>query len=131
MSNVWFKIPATLENGFRSALAEAELEYNAAHRSKAVTVRLKLDKVPDTVSPGDAPVYALVWTTTPWTLPVNQAVCFNPELTYSLVSVGEDLYIVAAELVESLQQKLGREIQTVNSFPGKQKIQRWTFFFGL
>ena len=53
----------------RTALAEAELEYNPHHVSRAVHVRLRLERHSlDT----DRPVYLLVWTTTPWTLPANQ-----------------------------------------------------------
>jgi isoleucyl-tRNA synthetase len=109
----------------RTALAEAELEYNPAHCSTAVTVRLLMQRVPDAIRsfipPHKASVFSLIWTTTPWTLPVNQAVCFNPDRSYSLVSVdGHDgeVYIVASELVETLQQKLGRRVDIITTFPG-------------
>lgn len=67
------------------------------------------------------PVFALIWTTTPWTLPVNQAVCFNPDLSYSLVSIAGhsgEVYIIASELVEMLRQKLCRQIDVITTFPG-------------
>jgi isoleucyl-tRNA synthetase len=68
-----------------------------------------------------ASVFSLIWTTTPWTLPVNQAVCFNPDLSYSLVSIdgySGEVYVVASELVEMLQQKLRRRVDIVTTFPG-------------
>jgi len=109
----------------RTALAEAELEYNATHSSTAVTVRLLTQRVPDAIHqfiPLHRPsVFALIWTTTPWTLPANQAVCFNPDLSYCLVSIdgySEEVYIIASELVEVLQQKLGRQVDVISSFPG-------------
>ena len=56
-------------SGGRTALAEAELEYNPHHVSRAAHVRLRLERHSlDT----DRPAYLLVWTTTPWTLPANQ-----------------------------------------------------------
>ncbi|XP_021926918.1 isoleucine--tRNA ligase, mitochondrial isoform X2 [Zootermopsis nevadensis] len=109
----------------RTALAEAELEYNPTHRSTAVTVRLLMRKVPDPIRSlipqHGLPVFALIWTTTPWTLPVNQAVCFNPDLSYSLVSIAGhsgEVYIIASELVEMLRQKLCRQIDVITTFPG-------------
>jgi len=109
----------------RTALAEAELEYNATHSSTAVTVRLLTQRVPDAIRhfiPLHRPsVFALIWTTTPWTLPANQAVCFNPDLSYSLVSIvghSEEVYIIASELVGVLQQKLGQQVDVISSFPG-------------
>ncbi len=46
--------------------------------------------------------YILVWTTTPWTLPANMAVCVNPDFEYAYVKVGNDVYIMAEALVESV-----------------------------
>lgn len=84
-----------------------------------------MQRVPDAIcsftTPPRSSVFALIWTTTPWTLPVNQAVCYNPDLSYSLVSIdghSGEMYIVASELVEMLQQKLCRRMETVATFPG-------------
>jgi isoleucyl-tRNA synthetase len=118
-------ILCTANCAHRTALAEAELDYNATHTSTAVTVRLLMQRVPVAIHSfipiHGSSVFALIWTTTPWTLPVNQAVCFNPDLSYSLISIdGHDgeLYIVASELVEMLQQKLGQKVDVITSFPG-------------
>ncbi|XP_069680707.1 isoleucine--tRNA ligase, mitochondrial [Periplaneta americana] len=108
----------------RTALAEAELEYNPAHRSTAVTVRLAMQRIPDSLQasvPNNTPLFALVWTTTPWTLPANQAVCFSPDISYSLVSIAGfsgEVYIVASDLVDMLRQKLDQQVDIISTFSG-------------
>ncbi len=70
-----------------TALAEAELEYKE-HTSQAVYVLFPLtnfNSVVDGIAPDDSAVYAAVWTTTPWTLLANKAICYHPEHTYTLV----------------------------------------------
>lgn len=52
-------------------------------------------------------LYAVIWTTTPWTIPANLAISVNPELSYSVVKAGEDHYLVATDLIEAFQQALG------------------------
>ena len=51
--------------------------------------------------------YLLVWTTTPWTIPADLAVCVNPDYDYSEVEVGKEIYILATALVEKVMQDLG------------------------
>ena len=74
-----------------TALAEAELEYNDAHRSRAVYVRFLVQQAsPKLTASGlalqDCPGLSLVaWTTTPWSLVGNQALCVHPDLEYSVV----------------------------------------------
>ena len=48
---------------------------------------------------GARPVSVLIWTTTPWTLPANLGLCFHPDFEYALVETGEDVFILAADLV--------------------------------
>lgn len=88
-----------------SALAEAEVEYEDVN-SPAIDVGFKvvdnrvLAKAFGLESiEGD--VFAVIWTTTPWTLPANQAVCVNRELDYSLVKLNGYSLILASNLVES------------------------------
>nr|CAD7577373.1 unnamed protein product [Timema californicum] len=104
----------------RTALAEAELEYNPSHRSTAVTARLRLTRLPEPLGAHTSEeVFALVWTTTPWTLPLTQAICFNPHLQYSLCTLDSSgcAYIVASELVDSLRGKLNKTITALATFP--------------
>uniref|UniRef100_A0AAR2KG06 isoleucine--tRNA ligase n=1 Tax=Pygocentrus nattereri TaxID=42514 RepID=A0AAR2KG06_PYGNA len=63
-----------------TALAEAELEYNTEHVSKAVYATFPLTTLPSKLaSRALGKVSVLVWTTQPWTIPANQAVCFMPK----------------------------------------------------
>ena len=89
---VYWSIP------FRTALAEAEVEYQD-HISQSVYVKFKLKGEPNT--------FVLIWTTTPWTLPANLAVAFNPELHYSLVMVPGGCLLVANALLTKLHELLG------------------------
>lgn len=90
---------------YRTALAEAELVYKEDHVSNAVTLRLEL-VAPGSIFPS-SPVYVLIWTTTPWTLPVNEAVCYSKNLIYSLVSISglDGLYVICKNSIAELQEK--------------------------
>ena len=85
----------------RTALAEAELEYQDDHESRAVHVAYELADTPDTD--------LLVWTTTPWTLPANRAIAVHPELDYVTMvhpTSGRKL-IVAAARADAVMETLG------------------------
>jgi isoleucyl-tRNA synthetase len=94
-----------------SALAEAEVEYEDVN-SPAIDVGFK---VVDNVALARAfclekvegDVYAIIWTTTPWTLPANQAVSVNAKLEYVLVSLADKKIILAADLYESVLTRYG------------------------
>lgn len=94
----------------RTALAEAELEYDKNHKSPSLYIRFKLSNVSDRLKKYDeyGDVYALIWTTTPWTLPANQAVCYNPSLKYSLVRLNDEAeyYIVGTDIMPKLKESL-------------------------
>ena len=79
-----------------SALAEAEVEYKDKG-SDTVDVAFKI--IGDFFGL-DKPISVVIWTTTPWTLPANEAVALNPELDYVLVDVGEQYFILAEDLLE-------------------------------
>ncbi len=69
---------------------------------------------------GEENKYILAWTTTPWTLPSNLALCINKSYTYCEVNVGEDIYILAKDLVSKV---LGdREYQVVKEFKGEELL---------
>jgi isoleucyl-tRNA synthetase len=110
-----------------TALAEAELEYRD-REDPSILLRLPLaDGGPDLrpVHRG-LPVDLVVWTTTPWTLPANLAVCVNPGLDYSLVRCrrpgGEAFYLLLASArVEAVAAALGiPEHSTEGTFPGSK-----------
>ncbi len=87
-----------------SALAEAEVEYEDVN-SPAIDVGFDVvDQAALSQAFGvsvDQTAKAVIWTTTPWTLPANQAVSVHPDLTYDLVSTSRGLLILVADLVES------------------------------
>ncbi|XP_034191573.2 isoleucyl-tRNA synthetase, mitochondrial isoform X1 [Osmia lignaria lignaria] len=112
----------------RTALAESELEYNKQHQSKAVIVRLRVDDLPEKLNSfKDRTVYALIWTTTPWSLVANQAVAFCTDAMYCLVedSTG-NLSIVGEKLLNDLEPKIG-PLRTVACFEGKE-LEGRTYF---
>lgn len=103
---------------FRTALAEAELEYKD-HQSKCATIKLRLVKLPKIFARYEnKPIFALTWTTTPWTLIANQALAFSPTANYCLAENEEgNLYIVATELLEKNSKKIG-SLRLIETFLG-------------
>ncbi len=88
-----------------SALAEAEVEYEDK-KSPAIDVRFKVVDESDVlkrfgVSTVKGPVSTVIWTTTPWTLPANQAVTLHAELIYSLIQLEDEVLILAEGLSDS------------------------------
>jgi isoleucyl-tRNA synthetase len=92
----------------QSALAEAEVEYRE-HTSPSVYVRFRLtdDAVTSLDLPIEKPLYAVIWTTTPWTLPANLAIAVKPDFDYTVVEHADANWILATQLVESVAQKFG------------------------
>ncbi|XP_060838287.1 isoleucine--tRNA ligase, mitochondrial [Rhopalosiphum padi] len=108
----------------KSALAEAELEYNPNHQSKSVTVKLELCPSTlsiDLINNNSEPIYALIWTTTPWTLPGNIAVVYSPNLLYSFVKNPGTLgiYLLATDLVDNLSTKIEKPIEIITTVKGQ------------
>ena len=86
-----------------SALAEAEVEYKDKGSD---TVDVAFNVIGDFFE-NDKPVALIIWTTTPWTLPANEAVSLHPDLDYALVDVGKSLYILSDDLLESSLERYG------------------------
>ncbi|NIE74185.1 isoleucine--tRNA ligase [Pantoea sp. Tr-811] len=96
-----------------SALAEAEVEY-ADKKSQTIDVAFPVaDDAKLAAAFGLAalakPAAIVIWTTTPWTIPANQALNIHPEFTYALVDTGERLLVLAEELVESCLKRYNLE----------------------
>jgi len=89
---VYWSIPC------RTALAEAEVEYQD-HVSQSVFVKFPLI--------GHPGVSLIIWTTTPWTLPANLAVAYNPRFDYTMVLVNGETYIVSVGLLDKVNEKCG------------------------
>ena len=94
----------------QTALAEAEVEYHQ-HTSPSVYVKFPLLSDPVLIDPALAgrKVFVLIWTTTPWTLPANLGIAVHPDFEYSAFEYGDEVYIVASELVEAVVSKCGLE----------------------
>jgi len=114
----------------QTALAEAEVEYKE-HTSPSIYVKFPLPENQvrelekgvsshwSVVSGKAKPVFVLIWTTTPWTLPANLGIAVNPNFDYAAVDVGDEIYIVAKDLVEAVSEKCGlAPARIVASFPG-------------
>ncbi|MGE5446064.1 MAG: isoleucine--tRNA ligase [Ignavibacteriales bacterium] len=102
----------------QTALAEAEVEYEDK-TSPSVYVKFPLaskelfDKFP---SLAGKDVFALIWTTTPWTLPANLALAFHPDYLYVAAEKEGEVFILAETLLENV---LGKEAKVIQKFPGK------------
>jgi len=120
----------------KTALAEAEVEYHD-HQSHMIWVKFPVNGIlkdvgEDTSDLRDA--YVLIWTTTPWTIPQNRAICYSESIKYGLYEVSEapdgnwakigDKYIIAKDLAENVfsaakveKYRLIREINFVDDSP--------------
>ena len=112
----------------KTALAEAEVKYED-HRSPSIYVKFKMVSTPSHPSPlegegkggGDKPVFVIIWTTTPWTIPANLAIAVHPDFVYVAADVGNEIYILAEGLLEGVMEKFGiRKYRVLEKFPGKK-----------
>ncbi len=87
-----------------TALAEAEVEYDN-HTSPSIYVSFKITGDKTGFTNGCAPVSAVIWTTTPWTLPANLAIAVKPEFSYSLVKTDHGNFIIATDLIDDFAAK--------------------------
>jgi isoleucyl-tRNA synthetase len=127
----------------RTALAEAEVEYEN-HTSPTVWVKYRLQSDPRTIEienprPGKAwtghpladsgkPVFTIIWTTTPWTLPASMAVAFHPSEEYVALEAGDGTYIVAEKLSKVVAEKCGfPDAKIVARFPGHAMENSWFY----
>ncbi|MDA3899768.1 MAG: isoleucine--tRNA ligase [Spirochaetes bacterium] len=86
-----------------TALAEAEVEYEM-HTSQSIFVKFKIS--PSTLKLDGVDTsncHVVIWTTTPWTLPANLAVCFHPDFPYSIYKFGSEYLLLADGLIEQFE----------------------------
>ncbi|MGZ7048590.1 MAG: isoleucine--tRNA ligase [Methanobacterium sp.] len=86
-----------------TALALAEIDYEEKE-DPSIYVKFPLKESKN----GNE--FILIWTTTPWTLPANMAVCVNPEFDYAYVKINDEIYLIAEALVDSLFKNKDYEI---------------------
>ncbi len=99
----------------RTALAEAEVEYEN-HSSPSIYVAFPLKSDPAALSPclAGEKVFWTIWTTTPWTIPSNLAIAYNPEFKYSAWRLADGrVLVMATELAESVAAKIGQKLEKV------------------
>lgn len=90
----------------QTALADAEIEYKEK-TSHSLWIRFPLLEDPDGIFKGAVEgAYALVWTTTPWTIPANLALTIRPDFEYYIIKKGEERYLIAKALYEHTTKKL-------------------------
>jgi len=94
---VYWSIP------FETALAEAEIEYKD-HVSIAIWVKFAVpaSEAEKFGLPSDKPLFVVIWTTTPWTIPANLAIALHPEIDYVVADLGTERIIVAQPLLSSV-----------------------------
>jgi isoleucyl-tRNA synthetase len=99
-------------------------------------VRYRLQSDPRTIDPAladaritkDKPVFTVIWTTTPWTLPASMAVAFHPTEEYVALEASDGIYIVAEKLAKDVAEKAGfSDAKTIARFPGK--VMEHTYFY--
>ncbi len=107
-----------------SALAEAEVEYEDKN-SPAIDVAFEVhanhaDKLAAAfgLKHLEGPAFAVIWTTTPWTLPANEAVSAHPEFDYDLVQTAKGALILVHELAESCLKRYDLEGTVIGSAKG-------------
>ncbi|MBA1394148.1 isoleucine--tRNA ligase, partial [Lactobacillus sp. XV13L] len=111
------KKPVYWSPSSESTLAEAEVEYKDI-KSPSLYVAFP---VKDGKGLIDNDAYMVIWTTTPWTLPANVAICVNPRFSYSLIKVQGTKYVVASERIEFLAQTLGwSDWEVLKEFKGQE-----------
>ncbi len=69
---------------------------------------------------GEVNTFFIIWTTTPWTLSSNMAVMVNPSIDYSYVKVGDELWVIAKELVDKVMKLVGKDYEVVRSVKGRK-----------
>ena len=95
----------------RSALAEAEVDYEEK-QSYAIDVGFfavdsEVFMIALGLKPKKKPVVVPIWTTTPWTLPANEAVCLHQDIVYALIETEKNYLLVAEDLLESVSHRYG------------------------
>ncbi|NBB25475.1 isoleucine--tRNA ligase [Porphyrobacter sp. SLTP] len=88
----------------KTALAEAEVEYEDI-TSTQIDVAFEIVECPN--DPSLVGAFAIIWTTTPWTIPVNQALAYGPEVEYVILTLDGERYLVAQQQVLEFYRRVG------------------------
>ena len=127
-----FLMDGTLYQGYKpvlwstvekTALADAEVEYRD-HTSNTIFTAFKVKKTEKEFLKNN---HIIIWTTTPWTIPVNRALAYNGKIKYSVIKIGKDgkyfkdeNIIIASELVKTVLNECGiKDFKITKEFEGK------------
>ena len=100
------------DSATQTAVAKHELEYKNV-KDTSIYVKFKLE--------GEKKKYFIIWTTTPWTIPLNLAVMVNPELDYVDAQVGDETWVLGEKLVDKVMEKAGvEEFKILKKFKGSK-----------
>ena len=108
-----------------SSLAEAEVEY-IDKTSKAIDVAFKVDhsslkKVKDLFNAENSDeISFVIWTTTPWTIPSNVAVCINPKYKYSLIKMNNKFYVISFEMIDQCSKRWKQTFDVISTIQGEK-----------
>ncbi|MGQ3102247.1 MAG: isoleucine--tRNA ligase, partial [Sphingopyxis solisilvae] len=106
----------------KTALAEAEIEYEDIVSTQIdVAFEIVENPFPELVEKA----FAVIWTTTPWTIPVNQALAYGSDVEYALIREGGYGYIVAADLVEATQKRWTPPVPDTVAIGGGDVVHRF------
>ena len=105
----------------RTAIASSEAEYRE-HKSPSIYVKFPFPE--NNLKLKDKPCFFVIWTTTPWTLPANQAICLHPEFQYGVFDSGKEFLILAVDAKQNFEANTGIKLKLVathlgNTFSGK------------
>lgn len=103
----------------KTALADAEVEYHM-HKSPSIYVKFEVKDAKSLAALGSpkGKTYFVIWTTTPWTLPANVAICLHPDFDYGVYRSGDDNLIVAKGLSETFSKEVSLSLELVSTFKG-------------
>ena len=103
----------------QTAIAASEVEYRK-HKNPSIYVRFPLLKpLPEWNLKGKN-CSLVIWTTTPWTLPANQAICLKADFTYAVFDTGTEFLILSEDLKENFEKNTGFKLKKHISFKGKK-----------
>ena len=116
---VYWSIPCA------TALAEAEIEYKD-HISPSIYVKfpVPVEEAKKFGLPTDLPLFVLIWTTTPWTLPANLAIAVHPKVSYRILQARDEYLLVAEPLIEAVLKTCKLEATPIGESFAGQKIDR-------
>jgi isoleucyl-tRNA synthetase len=96
----------------KTALAEAEVEYEDIVSTQIdVAFEIMESDDPDLIG-----AYVVIWTTTPWTIPTNQAIAYGGHIDYHLIEIDGRRFLIAEPLVESFVKRIGHESHDLHFF---------------